>query len=51
VDRAEDEVRTGLELLRLADGLTDVEHQDALCFAIDLLSEKHKAAWVAKLKL
>jgi hypothetical protein len=38
-DRTEDEVRTGLELLRLADGLTDVELDDALRFAIDLLSE------------
>jgi SMI1 / KNR4 family (SUKH-1) len=38
-DRTEDEVRTGLELLRLADGLTDVELHDALRFAIDLLSE------------
>jgi hypothetical protein len=38
-DRSEDEVRTGLELLRLADGLTDVELHDALRFAIDLLSE------------
>ena len=38
-DRTEDEVRTGLELLRLADGLTDEELHDALRFAIDLLSE------------
>jgi hypothetical protein len=38
-DRTEDEVRTGLELLRLADGLADVELHDALRFAIDLLSE------------
>ena len=38
-DRTEDEVRTGLELLRLANGLTDVELHDALRFAIDLLSE------------
>jgi len=50
-DRTEDEVRTGLELLRLADGLTDVEQHDALRFAIDLLSEGHEAARVAKLKL
>jgi hypothetical protein len=28
-----------LELLRLANGLTDVELHDALRFAIDLLSE------------
>jgi hypothetical protein len=39
-DRTEDEVRTGLELLRLAEGLTDVELHDALRFAIDLLSER-----------
>jgi hypothetical protein len=38
-DRTEDEVRTGLELLRLTDGLADVELHDALRFAIDLLSE------------
>jgi SMI1 / KNR4 family (SUKH-1) len=38
-DRTEDEVRTGLELLRLAHRLTDVELHDALRFAIDLLSE------------
>jgi hypothetical protein len=38
-DRTEDEVRTGLELLRLAEGLTDVDLHDALRFAIDLLSE------------
>ena len=38
-DRTEDEVQTGLELLRLADGLPDVELHDALRFAIDLLSE------------
>jgi hypothetical protein len=50
-DRTEDEVRTGLELLKLADGFTDVEHDDALCFAIALLSEGHEAARAAKLKL
>jgi len=50
-DRTEDEVRTGLELLRLAGGFTDVEQHDALRFAIDLLSEGHEAARVAKLKL
>jgi hypothetical protein len=38
-DRTEDEVRTGLELLRLADGLTDEALHDALRFSIDLLSE------------
>jgi len=38
-DRTEDEVRTGLELLRLAHGLTDVELHDALRFAIDLMTE------------
>jgi hypothetical protein len=38
-DRTEDEVRTGLQLLRLADGLADEELHDALRFAIDLLSE------------
>jgi hypothetical protein len=38
-DRTEDEVRAGLELLRLAERLTDVELHDALRFAIDLLSE------------
>jgi hypothetical protein len=38
-DRTQDEVRTGLELLGLADGLTDVEQHDTLRFAIDLLSE------------
>jgi hypothetical protein len=50
-DRTEDEVRTGLELLKLADGFIDVEHDDALCFAIALLSERHEAARAAKLKL
>jgi hypothetical protein len=38
-DRTEDEVRAGLELLRLAAGLPDGEFHDALRFAIDLLSE------------
>ena len=37
--RTKDEVRTGLELLKLADRLTDVELHDALRFAIYLLSE------------
>jgi hypothetical protein len=37
--RTEDEVRAGLELLGLTDGLTDVERHDTLRFAIDLLSE------------
>jgi hypothetical protein len=50
-DRTEDEVSTGLELLKLADRLTDVEQHDALRFAIDLLSEGHEAARIAKLKL
>ena len=50
-DRTEDEVRTGLELLKLADGFTDVEHDDALRFAIALLSEGREAARAAKLKL
>jgi hypothetical protein len=50
-DRTEEEVRTGLELLKLADGFTDVEHDDALSFAIALLSEGHEAARAAKLKL
>jgi len=35
-----EEVRTGLELVRLAHGLTDVELHAALRFAIDLLSER-----------
>jgi hypothetical protein len=38
-DRTEDEVRAGLELLRLAEGLPDTELHDALRVAIDLLSE------------
>jgi hypothetical protein len=38
--RTEDEVRTGLGLLRQADGLADVEQYDARRFAIDLLSKE-----------
>jgi hypothetical protein len=39
-DRTEDEVRAGLELLKLGNELADVEQGDALRFAIDLLSEE-----------